>query len=380
MGKSLNGKELGKGITQRKDGLYQARFTNRFGKRQTIYGKTLTEVTKNLRNAQYEDEKQINVVDSSMTLDEWFECWLNTCKKNCRDTTKRTYVVQYNRLRMSIGWRKLSNLNIIVLQEAFNQLKTDNMRCDCKSLLVDILNRAVEADLLVKNIAVSINTILDNDEKAEKRILSNEEIEILLRASEGGQMHSFFVVALGTGMRIGEILGLTWDCVDFENETISVEKTLCYLPNNGKAIYEFHAPKTRAGKRKIPMIQAVRDALWEQKKRKDRIASKYTPRIGMENLVFCSKTNNPIHESNMRTAIRYLLNKINSENSNFNFTNFTPHCLRHTFATKAIARGMKPKTLQKILGHNSLQMTMDLYCHVEEHTLREEMALMGKVV
>ena len=100
----------------------------------------------------------------------------------------------------------------------------------------------------------------------------------------------------------------------------------------------------------------------------------------MEKLVFCSKTNNPIHESNMRTAIRYLLNKINRENSNFNFTNFTPHCLRHTFATKAIARGMKPKTLQKILGHNSLQMTMDLYCHVEEHTLREEMALMGKVV
>ena len=105
-------------------------------------------------------------------------------------------MVQYNRLRMSIGWRKLSNLNIIVLQEAFNQLKTDNMRCDCKSLLVDILNRAVEADLLVKNIAVSINTILDNDEKAEKRILSNEEIEILLRASEGGQMHSFFVLYL----------------------------------------------------------------------------------------------------------------------------------------------------------------------------------------
>ena len=61
-------------------------------------------------------------------------------------------------------------------------------------------------------------------------------------------------------------------------------------------------------------------------------------------------------------------------------TPFTPHGLRHTFATKAIARGMRPKTLQKILGHNSLKMTMDLYCHVEQDTLREEMALIGEVV
>ena len=94
MGKSLNGKELGRGITQRKDGLYQARFINRFGKRQTIYAKTYNEITKKLRDEQYEDEKQLNVVDSNMTLDEWYEVWLETCKKNCRNTTKRTYSIR----------------------------------------------------------------------------------------------------------------------------------------------------------------------------------------------------------------------------------------------------------------------------------------------
>ena len=71
MGKSLNGKELGKGITQRKDGLYQARFINRFGKRQTLYGKTISEITKKLRDEQYNDERQLNLVSSGMTLDEW---------------------------------------------------------------------------------------------------------------------------------------------------------------------------------------------------------------------------------------------------------------------------------------------------------------------
>ena len=85
MGKSLTGKELGQGITQRKDGRYQARFINRFGKRQTIYGKTVNEIRRKLRAEQYEDEKQINVVSSDMTLDEWFEIWMETCKNNCRD-------------------------------------------------------------------------------------------------------------------------------------------------------------------------------------------------------------------------------------------------------------------------------------------------------
>lgn len=226
MGKSLKGKELGKGISQRKDGIYQARVINRFGKQQTIYAGTYTDITKKLRTEMYMDEKQINVVNSTMTLDEWYDSWINVCKTHCRDTTKRTYAIYYNRLREELGWRKLSQLNLVILQDAFNQLATDTMRADCKSLLVDMLNRAVETELLNKNIA------------------------------------------LGTGMRMGEILGLTWDCIDFENGVIKVEKTLCYLPNNGNAIYEFHRPKTKAGRRNIPMTKEVRDILLKQKERK----------------------------------------------------------------------------------------------------------------
>lgn len=124
----------------------------------------------------------------------------------------------------------------------------------------------------------------------------------------------------------------------------------------------------------------MRDVLLEQKKWKDRVAVRHNPRVGMENLVLCSKTNNPIHESNIRTAIRDLVRKMNRENPNLRMEPFTPHSLRHTFATKAIAKGMRPKTLQKLLGHTSLQMTMDLYCHVESCTLKEEMALLGEVV
>ena len=350
MGKSLNGKELGRGITQRKDGLYQARFINRFGKRQTIYAKTYNEITKKLRDEQYEDEKQLNVVDSNMTLDEWYEVWLETCKKNCRNTTKRTYSIQYNRLRKDLGWRKLTNLNLVIVQNAFNDMKSDSSRRDSKALLVDILNHAME------------------------------EIQILYHASRNGRLYPFFVMALNTGMRMGEIIGLTWDCVDFENGIIRVEKTLCYMPNNGNALYEFHPPKSKAGKRNIPMSKLVKEILQEQKEWHDDVNTRFAPRKGFEDLVFTSKTNRPLNATNIKDSINYLVARINAERPKERFEHFTPHCLRHTFATNCIAKGMRPKTLQKLLGHNSLQMTMDLYCHVLDETLKEEMSAIAEMV
>ena len=140
MGKSLKGKELGTGISQRKDGRYQARFTNRFGKRQIIYAHSLNDIRKMLREEQYEDEKGINIVQKEITLDEWYKIWISTCKKHCRDTTKRTYEIQYNRLREELGWRKLTNLNLIILQDAFNNLKSDASRRDCKEYVKFSLN------------------------------------------------------------------------------------------------------------------------------------------------------------------------------------------------------------------------------------------------
>lgn len=380
MGKSLNGKELGKNISQRKDGRYQARFINRFGKRQTIYAHTLNDIRTKLRKEQYEDERQLNIADTNMTLDEWYEIWLETCKKNCRDTTKRTYAIQYNRLRKELGWQKMTNLNLVIIQSAFNKLKSDSSRRDCKAVLVDILNKALESDLINKNVALPVNTKIEGKERNEKRVLTTEEIQILYQSTGDSQLYPFFVLALNTGMRIGEILGLTWDCVDFVGGIIHVEKTLCYMPNRGTAIYEFHPPKSKAGIRNIPMSKSVKEVLQSQKDWHENVAIRFQPQQGFENLVFTSKTNHPIHESNIRDSIDYLINRINAQNPAKEFKRFTPHCLRHTFATNCIAKGMKPKTLQKLLGHSSFQTTMDLYCHVLDETLKEEMSIIAEMV
>lgn len=188
------------------------------------------------------------------------------------------------------------------------------------------------------------------------------------------------MVALHTGMRIGEIAGLTWDCVDFRKGMIYVTIILCYLPNKGYAICEFHLPKTKAGKRNIPMSKLVKETLLIQKEWHDELSNRFAPRQGLENLVFTSKTNNPLHNTNIRESIDYLVDKINRQYPDVGFKWFTPHCLRHTFATNCIAKGMKPKKLQKSLGHNSLQMTMDLYCHVLDETLKEEMSTIAEMV
>lgn len=151
MGKSLNGKELGKGISQRKDGIYQGRFVNRFGKRQTIYATTLKEIRQKLRDEEYEDEKCVNVVRKDMTLDEWYVIWMHTCKKNCRASTKETYARQYLRIKEALGWRKLTSLNLVIMQQAFNELSSDNKRKNSKKILVDMLEKTMDLDLLVKN-------------------------------------------------------------------------------------------------------------------------------------------------------------------------------------------------------------------------------------
>ena len=377
MGKSLKGKELGKGISQRKDGLYQARFTDRFGKRRTVYAKTYTEITQKLRQEQYNDEKQLNVVDSNITLNEWFDIWKDTYKRNCRDTSMNTYQIQYNRIKNELGWRKLSDLSSVVIQKAFNQLKSDESRKSSKIVLIDMLNRAVEADLIIKNNALKITTKLNNYDKKEKRVLTEEEIDILYSYSEGRYINRIIKVALGTGMRIGEIIGLTWDCIDFSKNLIYVNKTLCYLTDNGKSPYEFHEPKTRSSKRAIPMSSLVKYALLEQLEFVKNVTDNNTPLEGFENLVFTSRTNRPLHVSHVTRMIDTIVRRINKDG--IEFERFGPHCLRHTFATNCIAKGMNPKILQKILGHTTLQMTMDLYCHVRDDMIMEGMKTVMKM-
>ena len=375
MGKSLKGKELGKNISQRKDGRYQARFINRFGQRQTIYAKTLNEIRARLREEQYNDVKEVNVVSNNVTLDEWFKIWLETCKQGCRASTKETYTVHYKRIQHDLGWRKITSLNLVIMQDAINKLCSDNARKNSKKILVDMLDKAVDTNLLTKNVAKQINPIITREKKKERRVLTVEETEQFLMQAEGTFYYELFVLALETGMRVGELCGLTWEDIDFRDKLLHVRHTLCYFSKGGKYVFEMHDTKTDNGERVIPLTEKAIKTLKKQKIRKQEIILKgKMPVEGYENLVFVTRNNRPTQQFIIQECMNLIIQRIQQVNENFEA--FTPHTFRHSFATRAIENGMQPKVLSKLLGHGQLQITMDLYCHVMEDTLVEEMKKM----
>ncbi len=371
MGKSLKGKELGKGISQRKDGLYQARFTNRFGKRQVIYDKTYNGIQKKMREALHDDEMEINVVTTNITLDKWFEQWINTCKKNCRNNTKDTYARHYKRVQKELGWRKLNQLNLIVMQKAINNLRTDNERRNSKKILVDMLEKAVDSDLIVKNVAKQINTIVSKEEKKERRVLSRKETEIFLKESESTFYYNLFVFALETGMRVGELTGLQWKDVDFQSKIVHVKHSMTYFSNaEGKYVFELHPAKTHTGLRDIPLTKKAVIALKQQYFNKQTIINNgKQPLDGFEDLVFVTKNNKPTTQFLISECIEGTLKRIHKNDPELVFEKFTPHCFRHTFATRCLEAEVPLKTVSALLGHSQLQLTTDLYMHVTKESL-----------
>lgn len=376
MGKSLKGKELGTGISQRQDGKYQGRFTNRFGKREYVYADTLTEVRKKLQAAQFDNEKALNVVAINVTLDEWFLHWISTYKIGCRASSKITYTNHYKRIQKELGWRKLTSLNLHIIQMALNTIETDNARMNSKKILCEMLDKALESDLIVKNYAKQAIVSMNRDKKSKDKLyLSKEDIATFLVAvGETCIYYNLFVVAIETGMRIGELAGLQWKNVDFKNRVLHVKNTLCYFPDSdGKYHFAMHDTKTDSSERNIPMTQRCYDALSDQYLRKQKILNKKVmPLKEYQDIVFFTRSHRPTTEFLVNDTIKYKVKQWNQSNS-YQLPIFSPHSLRHTFATNCLEANIEPKIVQTLLGHSSIQMTMDVYCHVSDDTLYKAM-------
>ena len=168
MGKSLKGKELGVGISQRQDGLYQARFTNRFGKRETLYDKNLNNLRTQMRKAQTADDNGVNLVKSNMTLDEWYKVWITTCKGNCRNTTLSAYEIAYKSIKEGIGREKIQKLNPVMLQAELNKLKSNQQRTRVKVVLNGLFAEAKRNGLVPQNFAKDLITKIGKEVSKER--------------------------------------------------------------------------------------------------------------------------------------------------------------------------------------------------------------------
>ena len=372
MGKSLNGKELGKGISQRKDGRYEARFVDRFGKRRSVYGLTIGEVTKKLRDSEYENGNCLNSSDDSMTVDQWYKIWKETFKtEKCRDTTILAYERTYNSwISPEIGKLRISKVTPIHLQRIINKVGSKGSRGLVRSVLTNMFKYACTSEIVKKNVAQNLDIRRATDEDTEPVFLTDEELDIILKYSEGLTINYIFRLILQTGMRIGEITGLTWDNVDYDNNVIHVVQQLVTTKNPVTDKWEIavHKPKSRSGIRDIPITTEARKIFQELRERNSVIIFP-----NKSDYVFLTKNNTPHFRATISKMSDILREKIRKDYPDFK--NFSPHSFRHTFATKMIESGVKPKVLQKILGHNQLQTTMDLYCHVYDDQIQEAMSI-----
>lgn len=391
MGKDLNGKELGKGISQRKDGRYEARFVNRFGKRDSVYGKTIKEVKNELNKAKAENTLSRNVICKNITLDEWNKKWMEVYKiPVVRENTKIIYENVYkSKISPYIGKTKLADITKLQVADMFNKLKDKGYKWETlnksRILLIDMLDRAYEDDLILKNPAKGVRLPL-NKSRNSYRTLSRNEQQVFFECSSGTFYHNLFVVAINTGLRPGELFALTKDDLDFDRKNISVTKTLLYGKFDGDEKKEFRLgePKTSTSTRKVPMNDICRNALIKQliqhKVITDKIRFAPTKRETQEkfsDLIFTTKFGTPLNSELYCEAIDRILCEINlSRDKLEEIEKFSGHSFRHTFATRCFEAGISPKTVQEYLGHATLAMTMDLYTTVMEEKKQEDMALL----
>lgn len=371
MGKSLNGRELGKGITQRKDGRYVARFIDRYGNRKNVYASSVNDIRLKLKAAQYDEETK-EVKESTITLTQWYNTWLDVYKKNAiRVGTKTHYMMIYTKhIEPFLGDMLLTDIKPTSVRKLLNDLEGNGLGYSTQSrvkiMLVDMFDKAIMDGLLVRNPAKNIK-LKKND--FNRRVLSKEEQITFFECSKGTYFDNLFVVAVTTGMRIGEICALTWEDINLTTKKITVNKTLTYQKYEGEESKTFHIgpPKTKTSNREIPISPKCEIALKKQFVLRNNIMSRHgaKPIDGLDNLLFVSRYGRPLCDQTIIDAIDRIVNEINSCRDEAElFERISPHCFRHTFATRCFEAGIPPKTVQVLLGHATLDMTMNLYTHV----------------
>jgi integrase len=344
-------------IYQRTDGTWCATYSAGYAAsgrrvRKTIFGLSKEEVAKKLSKVQATRMDGSFVEPSRMRLSTLLERWVeDAARPSIRQTTYYSYKgIIKNHIDPRIGGTTLAILNPIHIQRLYADMERDGVGPRVRQLTHAVLRRALKQALRWGLVARNPCDAIDPPRVPKRQIspLTAEEVQQLLDAAKGDRLYAVYVVAIGTGMRLGEIFGLQWPDVDLKGRAINVQNTLIEI--NGKL--SLAEPKTPKSRRRVDLPQFVVDALTKHRAQSVREGFAKQP------WVFCNSTGGPLRRTHFHVNhFKPLLDVADLPVIRF-------HDLRHTSATLLLAAGVHPKVVQERLGHSQIGITLDTYSHV----------------
>lgn len=416
MGKNLKGKELGKGLYQRKDGRYEARiFVRGTGKTFSIYGTNLQHLKKE-RNAYLANVSPgIAGYDPRISVSKWYEKWmLIYVVHSVKATTLSNYVNGFERVREYIGYMRLIEVRPTHILDMIKGLEEEGYArttvIQSLSVVRQLFKKAYGGKMIPIDPVTDIKLPKEEpgeipdekimQEQEDEKCLSIYDTHRFLESCKNTRYYELFFILLHTGLRIGEALALEWCDLDFKHEKLRVYKTLNrvtkYYDLKGNELPERYStiqittPKKSASNRKVPLTDAVIAAFMSWKEKQDRDKEKLGKNWGKPNillkkypgLIFTTSSGRSYLPSSAQTECRRIVGIVNKheialaekENRAPNLMDVHPHIFRHTFVTRCIQSGMDAATVKKIAGHSDEKMT-NYYTHIEEEHIDDEYEL-----
>lgn len=368
-------------IRQRPSGLWEARYTigrdPGTGKQiqKSVYGKTQNEVRQKLQKTCTEIDEGVYIEPTKMTLSAWLDLWIGEYQGGVKPATAQLYEQQVRvYIKPALGAVKLEQLDTHTIQGFYNKLgkpRGEKPALAAKSIknIHGIFHKALQQAVAIGYLRFNPSDActLPRVERKEIHPLEDVQITAFLNAIKGHRFETLYTVDLFTGMREGEILGLMWECVDFKNGTIRIDKQLRKEMQKGGDYY-FSSPKNGRTRTLAP-------APWVMKLLKSykAVQAQWQLKAGQAwagtGLVFTNELGALLPYRTVYDSFKRVVASIGTPTTRF-------HDLRHTYAVSAIRSGDDIKTIQANLGHATAAFTLDVYGHMTEQMKRESGARM----
>ena len=388
---------LKKGETEKAKGGYEYRWTTDDGKRHSVFAPTLERLREIEEDLIVDEHDGIKTDVKAVTVNDCYWLWKDM-KRGVKDSTFKNYIYMYETFVMpTFGQKRVTQVKKSDVKRFYNRLADDKILKistidNIHNILHQVFQVAVDdnyirlnpTDKMLKELKIAHNHEVD---KRKALTLAQQElfINFIQKSPKYQRWYPVFFIMLNTGMRVGELTGLRWKDVDFENGYIDVNHTLVYY-NHRDALgcyFSINTPKTEAGTRKIPMASGVREAFeLEREYQRDTGVENVSRVDGYDDFIFVNRFGQVQHQGTLNKAIKRIMRDCNDEviekegieNDPVLLPNFSCHTLRHTFATRLCESGINVKVIQDVLGHADISTTMDIYVDVMDELKKREIA------